>query len=87
MSESRQKKQLIGTVVSNAMDKSVTVTVRRQIKHPQYKKIVRREKKYMAHDANNSCEVGDQVMIQECRPLSKSKRWTVHKTITKAVKV
>jgi small subunit ribosomal protein S17 len=87
MSESRHKKQLVGTVVSNSMDKSVTVVVRRQIKHPQYQKFVRREKKYMAHDSQNECEVGDQVMIQECRPLSKSKRWTVAKTITKAVKV
>lgn len=87
MSESRHKKQLVGTVVSNAMNKSVTVVVKRQIKHPKYKKFVRREKKYMAHDANNECEVGDQVMIQECRPLSKNKRWMVHKTITKAVKV
>jgi small subunit ribosomal protein S17 len=69
------------------MDKSITVVVRRQIKHAKYKKFIRREKKYTAHDPDNSCDVGDQVMIEECRPISKNKRWALRKTITKAVKV
>jgi small subunit ribosomal protein S17 len=73
-----------GRVVSNAMDKSVTVAVDRLVRHPLYKKTLRRTSKFMAHDEGNECRVGDQVRIEECRPLSKFKRWTVKEVIEKA---
>lgn len=71
------KRVLQGKVVSNACDKTVTVLVERRITHPVYKKIVRRRKKYTAHDPQNKYKPGDIVAIQECRPLSKTKRWEV----------
>ena len=83
----RQRKQLMGTVVSNKMDQTAVVKVERQVPHKQYKKYVRREKKYMAHDAANTCDIGDLVLIEECRPLSKQKRWRVVKTVQKVVRV
>ncbi len=87
MADQGHRKQLTGTVVSDAMDKTVVVQVQRQILHPQYKKYVQRNKKYMAHDNENACTLGDLVMIQECRPLSRRKRWRVIKTLRKAIKV
>ena len=66
-----------GIVVSDGMDKTVVVKVERKIKHPLYKKYIRRSKKYMAHDEDNSVKVGDRVSIRECRPLSKRKFWEV----------
>lgn len=66
-----------GTAVRDAIDKSVVVRVERRVKHPLYKKFIRRSKKYMAHDENNLCKEGDVVRIQECRPLSKRKRWEI----------
>ena len=71
------KRILQGTVVSNKADKTVTVLVERQIQHPLYKKIIRRSKKFAAHDPENRCNEGDTVRIQECRPISKSKTWEV----------
>ncbi|MFD1696928.1 30S ribosomal protein S17 [Roseibium aestuarii] len=71
------KRILQGTVVSNANDKTVTVNVERRFTHPLLKKTVRRTKKYRAHDAENKCQVGDIVQIEECAPISKNKRWTV----------
>ena len=71
------KRILQGTVVSDANDKTVVVLVERRFTHPLYKKTVRRTKKYHAHDADNSCKVGDVVRIQECRPISRKKRWQV----------
>jgi len=71
------KRILTGVVVSAAMDKTVVVRVERRVMHPVYKKFIRRSKKYSAHDENNICKVGDNVRIQECRPLSKNKSWTV----------
>jgi small subunit ribosomal protein S17 len=68
---------LTGTVVSDKMNKTVTVQVDRRVKHPVYHKYVTRRKRYKAHDEANECQVGDQVMIRESRPLSKTKRWTV----------
>ncbi|MCP5361907.1 MAG: 30S ribosomal protein S17 [Hyphomicrobiales bacterium] len=68
---------LQGVVVSDKMDKTVTVLVERRLSHPLYKKIVRRRKKYAAHDAENKYKVGDQVRIRECRPISKRKSWEV----------
>jgi small subunit ribosomal protein S17 len=66
-----------GTVVSDKMDKTVVVEVERRVTHPLYKKIVRRSKKYLAHDESNALKVGDLVRIRECRPLSKRKCWEV----------
>ncbi|HIJ42780.1 MAG: 30S ribosomal protein S17 [Rhodospirillales bacterium] len=71
------RRVLQGIVVSDKMDKTITVKVERRIKHPLYKKFIRRSKKYAAHDENNACKVGDQVRIRECRPLSKRKRWEI----------
>ena len=66
-----------GTVVSDKMDKTVIVEVERRVTHPLYKKIVRRSKKYVAHDESNALKIGDLVRIRECRPLSKRKCWEV----------
>ena len=69
------KRILRGVVVSDTGDKSIVVRVERRVRHPVYKKIIRRSSKVMAHDPENSCKEGDLVKIQECRPLSKDKRW------------
>ena len=71
------KRVLEGTVVRNKMEKTITVRVERYIKHPLYKKFIKRSKKYTVHDEQNSCKDGDKVQIRECRPLSKLKRWEV----------
>ena len=71
------KRILQGTVVSDKMDKTVVVAVERRVMHPVYKKVIRRSKKYHAHDENNQFKVGDSVRIEETRPLSKTKRWVV----------
>ena len=68
---------LQGVVVGDKADKTVVVQVDRRIQHPLYKKVIRRSKKYMAHDENNTSKVGDRVQIRECRPLSKSKHWEI----------
>lgn len=70
-------RSLEGVVTSNAMDKTVVVMVETQKQHPLYGKVIRRRKKFKAHDADRSCQVGDWVRIEECRPLSKDKRWVV----------
>jgi len=74
-----------GVVVSAGMDKTVVVTVRRLVKHPRYKKFVRRRARYKAHDEKNECSVGDRVRIGEARPLSRDKRWRVRVILEKAV--
>jgi small subunit ribosomal protein S17 len=79
------KKQLVGVVLSNKMDKTVTVGVERTVIHPVYKKYIRRRSKFAAHDAQNSCGIGDRVMITEAAPISKTKRWRVSQIIEKAV--
>jgi small subunit ribosomal protein S17 len=71
------KRILQGVVVSDAMDKTIVVRVERRVMHPVYKKFIRRSKKYSAHDETNSAKVGDVVRIEECRPISKNKCWTV----------
>ena len=81
------RRTLVGTVVSNNMDKTVVVRVERLVQDPQYKKYVRRFSKFMAHDEGNACDVGDQVQIIEHRPISKRKRWKVQATVSKAVSV
>ncbi len=78
------KKTRVGTVTSNKMDKTVVVVVERLIHHPIYKKFVRRRIKFKAHDAANECRVGDRVLIEESRPLSKDKRWVVLQVVEKA---
>ena len=84
--ESRgRKRQLIGTVVSNKMEKSVVVQVERIVKHRLYKKYIRRRAKFTAHDEQNMCDVGDKVVITESRPLSRTKRWRVSQIVQKAV--
>ncbi|MGD8962156.1 MAG: 30S ribosomal protein S17 [Desulfobacterales bacterium] len=79
------KRQLVGTVVSNNMDKTVVVLVERLVKHKFYHKYIRRRAKFAAHDQNNTCQIGDKVMLTECRPLSRAKRWRVSKIVKKAV--
>ena len=71
------KRVLTGRVVSDKMDKTVTVLVERRVMHPLYKKFIRRSKKYAAHDEANACKEGDVVQIQECPPISKRKAWLV----------
>ena len=73
-----------GKVVSNKADKTVTVLVERRVMHPLYKKFFKRSKKYLAHDETNTCGVGDKVVIEECRPISARKCWTVIETKEKA---
>lgn len=79
MSETPNKKRRTfeGIVVSDKMDKTVTVAVTRLVKHPTYHKTMSRQKTYKAHDAENACKVGDTVIIEESRPLSATKRWVV----------
>jgi small subunit ribosomal protein S17 len=78
------RKEKIGTVVGDKMNKSVTVAVRRKVKHPIYGKFIGKTTKFMAHDEKNECGIGDTVRIMETRPLSKSKRWRLVEIIEKA---
>ena len=73
-----------GLVVSDKMDKTVVVEVEDQVKHPKYGKVIRRTKKYQAHDGANECGVGDRVLLMETRPLSATKRWRVSQILEKA---
>lgn len=75
--QKKNRKTLSGIVTSDKMDKTVVVSVTRFIKHPKYKKYIKRSKKYKAHDEQNACKVGDKVMIEECRPMSKDKSFIV----------
>jgi len=78
MSEKKKSERtLVGRVVSDKMDKSVSVAIERLIKHPVYGKYIRRTTKVLAHDAKNECKSGDRVAISECRPISKNKSWSV----------
>ena len=79
MSDEKAKTQrtIVGRVVSDKMDKTVSVAVERLIKHPVYGKYIRRTTKVLAHDANNECKAGDRVAIAECKPVSKNKAWAV----------
>ena len=81
------RRTLVGQVVSDKMDKTVVVRVERLVQDPRYKKYVRRFSKFMAHDEENACGVGDRVRIIEHRPLSKRKRWKVQATLSKAAEV
>jgi len=85
MTEERKiRKQRIGVVTSNKMDKSITISVERKLQHPIYGKFVKKSKKFMAHDEQNECNIGDLVKITESRPLSKSKRWRLIEVLEKA---
>ncbi len=78
---------LTGRVVSDKMNKTVTVLVERKVTHPIYGKIIRRSQKFHAHDENNECHTGDTVLIEECRPLSRTKSWRVTRLVEKAIQV
>jgi small subunit ribosomal protein S17 len=78
------RKSQVGVVTSSAMQKTVTVAVDRLVKHPLYKKTLRRTSRFLAHDENNSCQVGDRVRIVETRPLSARKRWRIAEVLAKA---
>lgn len=81
--ESRRNTK-VGRVTSDAMDKSIVVAVDRLVKHPLYKKTIRRTSTFMAHDEKNECRVGDQVRIEESRPLSRHKHWIVREILKRA---
>lgn len=76
-----RRKHLIGIVTSDKMDKTVVVTVERRYRHPLYQKVVRATKKYMVHDEENNCQLGDKVRIVESRPYSRRKRWAVEEIL------
>ncbi len=78
------KRTLMGKVVSDKMDKSITVLIERQVKHPIYGKFIRRSTKVHAHDEKNECNIGDTVKVVECRPISKSKSWQLVEVVEKA---
>jgi small subunit ribosomal protein S17 len=78
------RKERIGVVVSNKMDKSATVEIERRVKHPMYGKFVKKTSRFMAHDENNDCNIGDKVRIMETRPLSKNKCWRLVEIIERA---
>jgi small subunit ribosomal protein S17 len=80
-----RRKTRVGYVVSDKMDKTVVVAIDKKVKHPVFKKFVKRRTKYKAHDEDNACQVGDKVLIEETRPLSKGKCWRVKETLRKAV--
>ncbi len=82
--EKKAQRTLTGRVVSNKMDKTVSVAIERLIKHPVYGKYIRRTTKVLAHDAANECKAGDRVAISECRPISKNKFWSVVNVVERA---
>lgn len=84
MTDGKTTRTLTGRVVSDKMDKTVTVLVERRVTHPMYGKILTKSKKYHAHDEKNECGEGDLVLIEECRPLSRTKSWKVAKLLEKA---
>ncbi len=84
MSERNLRKTRVGKVVSDKMDKTVVVAIHDNVRHPLYKKIVKRTIKFKAHDEQNACGIGDKVLVMETRPLSKDKHWRVVEIIEKA---
>lgn len=85
--KAKTARSLTGRVVSNKMDKTITVAIERTVQHPLYQKYIKRRTKLHAHDENNECGEGDLVMLEECRPLSKSKSWRLVRVVEKAVEV
>ena len=84
MAERNYRKERIGVVVSDKMEKSVVVSIERQLKHSKYGRFIRLKKRYVAHDETNECKIGDKVKIVETRPLSKSKRWRIGEVLERA---
>lgn len=84
MSERNLRKTRVGMVVSDKMDKTVVVAIKDSVRHPLYKKIIKRTVKLKAHDEQNACGIGDRVLVMETRPLSRDKRWRVAEIIEKA---
>ena len=82
--EGKAQRTVIGRVVSDKMDKTVSVAIERLVKHPVYGKYIRRTSKLMAHDENNECKTGDRVTISECRPIAKNKAWRVVDVVERA---
>ena len=87
MEERGIRKVLTGKVVSDKMDKTVVVAVETLVRHPLYQRIIRRTKKFKAHDDNNSCRIGDKVKMMETRPISKEKRWRIIEILEKAEQI
>lgn len=85
MAERNLRKTRVGKVISNKMDKTIVVAVEDSIKHPLYKKVVKRTYKLKAHDENNECSIGDKVRVMETRPLSRDKRWRLVNIVEKAL--
>jgi small subunit ribosomal protein S17 len=77
----------VGTVVSNRMDKTAVVAVARRVQHAKYRKFLSRVTRYKVHDERNQCEIGDRVLIAECRPLSRDKRWRLRQILERAAKL
>ncbi len=84
MADRNLRKERIGLVASDRMDKTITVTVERKLRHPIYGKFIKKSKKYVAHDEKNECNIGDKVKIMETRPLSKRKRWRLVEILERA---
>ncbi len=84
MSDRNLRRTIVGKVVSDKMDKTIVVAVVRNVKHPLYKKIIKRTSKFKAHDENNECKIGDTVKLMETRPLSKEKCWRLVSIVEKA---
>jgi len=84
MEKRNLRKERIGVVTSDKMDKSIVVSVERKVKHPKYGKFVKRTKKFVAHDETNDCNIGDTVKIMETRPLSKTKNWRLVEIVERA---
>lgn len=80
----KNRKERVGVVQSNKMDKTITVKIERRLRHPIYGKFVKKSKKFMAHDEKNECNIGDTVKIGESRPLSRNKRWSLIEVLEKA---
>jgi len=87
MTEAKTKRSVTGKVISNKMDKTITVMVERKVKHPVYGKYIKRSTKLHAHDASNECNEGDLVTVVACRPLSKSKKWMLENIVERATVV
>ena len=85
--EVKTKRTVTGKVISNKMDKTITVMIERKVKHPVYGKYIKRSTKLHAHDANNECNQGDIVTVVACRPLSKSKKWMLENIVERATVV
>lgn len=83
----KSKRTRQAVVLKNAMDKTAVVEVTRRVRHPKYKKFVKQRIRYSAHDADNSCNIGDHVLLEETRPLSKTKRWRIKEIVKRAANV